>query len=139
MTSTEVMADRDRMCASLRNLANQYTIKTSNPQSNGYSNWDDADDLIAIQVQKYCMEDTRVTMKLMKNHAYGSIMPSCHIYQFTGPYTVDGESWYQIDLDYEASQWLRELGDPRVVEVKNISRCFDVPEDIYIMLKLKWA
>jgi hypothetical protein len=85
------------------------------------------------------MDDAAFTMKVMKNLQYGPIATVPNIIQVTGPHTVDGEPWYQIDLDYEAAQWLRELGDNRVIEIKDIDRCFNIPEDIYIMTKLKWA
>jgi hypothetical protein len=99
--------------------------------------FDNADYLISIQ--RYCADDAKIAMKMMKNRAYGSVAPVGHILHISEPYLVDGDPWYQIDLDKEAAQWLRELCDSRVVELKDIGRCFNVPEDIYILTKLKWT
>jgi hypothetical protein len=82
-------------------------------------------------------------MKIMKNSMYGAVgaaaIQLADIIFATGPTQVDGEPWWQLDLSFPASKWLRALGDPRVVEVKGAGGIFHVPEDIYILTKLKWA
>lgn len=88
---------------------------------------------------KYCADDVKITIKLMKNRAYGAVSPVRDIIRASGPYTADGSPWYQVDLSDSASEWLRDLNHPDVTEVVSIGNCFDMPEDIYILTKLKWA
>jgi hypothetical protein len=88
------------------------------------------------------MDDAKIAMKVMKNRYYGSVSGMVsEIISATGPTQVDGEPWWRIDLGCDAAEWLRELNDPRVVEVTDVVTAgdFDVPEDIYILTKLKWA
>jgi hypothetical protein len=107
-------------------------------QKAGYSKWTDVDDVISIQ--KYCMDDAAITMKIMKNRVYGSsAIQFDPIISATGPTQVDGEPWWRLDLNYAASKWMRDLNDPRVVEITGAAGDFEVPEDIYILTKLKWS
>jgi hypothetical protein len=88
-------------------------------------------------MQQYCQGDAAITMQIIKNRT-GNLQIG-NILFATGPSQVDGEPWWKLDLSYPASKWLRALNDPRVVEIKGADGLFDVPEDIYILTKLKWA
>lgn len=90
-------------------------------------------------MQQYCIDDVKIAMKLMKNRLYGAMAPAPDIIHATGPYLVDDQPWYQVDLSKPAAEWLRSLHQTDVKEVQGIGNCFDMPEDIYIMTKLKWA
>jgi hypothetical protein len=96
--------------------------------------WAMADYVVSVEMQRYCRDDANITMKLMKNR---NALQIDEILAESGPTQVDGEPWWRIDLNHAASQWLRSLNDPRVVEVA--ARLFDVPEDIYILTKLTWV
>lgn len=95
-----------------------------------------ADYVVSVEMQRYCLDDANITMKLMKNRPTSAIRVD-EILAESGPTQVDGKPWWRIDLNHAASKWLRALKDPRVVEVTD--RTFDVPEDIYILTKLTWV
>lgn len=60
-----------------------------------------------------------------------------------GPKIVDGENWYTVEVNRNASAWLHKLklDDDRIFVGYScaLGDLFDLPEDLFILTKLKWS
>ena len=100
------------------------------------NSWTAADYVFSVAMQKYCMDDAKITMKLAKNRAYGPVGPTPNIIA-AGAITMNGAPWWQVNVSRTAAKWIKDLGDDRLFEQEE--NLFNMPEDIYILTKLKWA
>jgi trehalose-6-phosphatase len=55
-----------------------------------------------------------------------------------GPLMVNGKPWYVVNCGQSAAQWLRQQDKNQWCEHEGTLHVFDVSEELYIMLGLKW-
>lgn len=55
-----------------------------------------------------------------------------------GPLMVDGKPWYVINCNQSAAQWLRQQDKTQWYEHQGTLHVFDVSEELYLMIRLKW-
>ena len=80
-------------------------------------------------------------------HLHNPIGPLDHLtvhyvedfkYEVLASADVDNEPWVTVRANKEISAWLRPLKNESVYELKPGEGLFDMPERIFLLLKLKW-
>lgn len=87
----------------------------------------------------------RQTGKSMLNAMYGKLMEQSRPrFQIIDQAKVDGATWYTITCVREVSEWVREY--PKELQYSHIDKNwtvynnkFDIHEELYSMLTLRWS